>query len=84
MCKILIQEKHPLLRSSPCVSCLSHNHLKRNSNDMLLPFPRVKAIRMNFIYQFVKVRLEMPKLITCERSYLQFKNTLSGFYLVQY
>ena len=84
MYNILKQRKYPMLRPSLCISYPSHNYLTRNSNEMLLPFPRVEAIRMNFKYQFVKVWLEVPEYIKCKRTFRQFRNSLSEFYLTQY
>ena len=45
----------------------SHNYNTRNNTDMLLPYPRVEAIRMNFRYQFVKVWRRIPEYIKCQR-----------------
>ena len=73
-----------MLRQSLCISYPSHNYLTRNSHEMLLPFPRVEEIRMNFKHQFVKIRLEVPEYIKCKRSYLQFINAPSEFYLAHY
>ena len=38
---------------------------------MLSPFPRVEAIRMNFEYQFVKVRLEVSEFVKRQTIVLQ-------------
>ena len=48
----------------------NYNYLTRNSNEMLLPFPRVGIIWMNFKYKFVIVWLEVLEYIKCQRSYL--------------
>ena len=68
-----------MLRTSLCISYPSYNYLTMNSNEMLLPFPRVEAISMNFKYQFVKVWLKVPDYIKCKRSYLQLRKALSEF-----
>ena len=73
-----------MLRLSHSKSYHSHNYLTRNSNEMLLPFPGVEGIRMNFKYKFVKVWLNVPEYIKCKRTYMQFRNSLSEFYLAQY
>ena len=53
-----------MLGPSLCISYPSQNYIiTRNSNGMLLPFPRVEALRMNFKYQFVKVWLEASEYI---------------------
>ena len=84
MYDVLKQRKYPMLRPSHCISHPSHHYLTKNSNEMLLTFPRVEAIRLNFEYQFVKVWLEEPEYIKGKRSYLQFKNVLSELYLEQF
>ena len=73
-----------MLRPSLCISYPIHNYLTRNINEILLPFLRVEAIRMNFKYEFVKVWLEVPEYIKCKRSFLQFRNALSEFYLARH
>ena len=69
MYSILKQRKYPMLRPCLCISYPSHKYLARRNNEMLLPFPRVEAIRMNFKYQFVKVWLEVPEYIKCKRTF---------------
>ena len=72
---------YPTLRQSLSISYSSHNYLVRISNEMLLPFHRVEAIRMNLKYQLIKVWLEVREFIKSKRSYLQFKNALWDLYL---
>ena len=67
---------------SPCISHPSHNFFTRNNNEMLLLIPRVVSFRMIFNYKFVKVWLEVPEIVKCQRSYLLFKNALSQLCLV--
>ena len=75
MFNIFKQGKYYTLRSSLYMSYPSHNYHTRNSNVMLLPYPRVEAIRRIF---------DIPVSIKCHRSYPMFKNTLTDFYLSQY
>ena len=84
MYKILKQGRYPKLRSTLCKAYARNNYLTRNSNEMLLPFPRVEANRTDFKYQIAKVWLEMPGFIKCKRSYLQIENAPSEFYPAQY
>ena len=49
MYNILKHNKYPTLRSSLYMSYPSHNYHTRNE-DMLVPYPRVEAIWMNFRY----------------------------------
>ena len=83
MFKIFIQARYPTLRSSPYMSRPSHSYHTINSNDMLLPYPRVEAIRMIFRCQLIKVWREFPESIKCQRSYPMFKIALTEFYLSQ-
>ena len=75
--KNLKQGKYPTVNASLSISYPSHIYLTGNSKEILLSFPRAEAIRMNLKNQFEKVRLEVPELIRCPRSYLQFRNTIS-------
>ena len=78
---ILNQGKYPTLRPSLCISYPSNKYVTKNSNEVLLLFPWVEAIRMNFKYQFVEVWLKMPDFIKFQRSYQQFKKASSELYL---
>ena len=84
MYNISKQGNDPALRLWPCLFHHSYNFVMRNSNEMLLLFPRVGAILMNFKHKFVKVRLEAPEFIKCQRSYLLFKSALTEFCFAPY
>ena len=55
---IFKQGKYSTLRPSLCISYRNHNYLTRNSNEMLLPFPRVEAIRMDLNLKSSKFGLD--------------------------
>ena len=55
-----------MLRPFLCIPYSNHNYLKRNINEISLPFPTVGAIRMNFKYQIVKVWLDVPQFGKCQ------------------
>ena len=78
---VLKHNKYPTLKSSLYMSYPSHNYHTRNSNDMLLPYLRVEATRMNFCYQFVKVWLGVPDYIKYQRHYQSFENAPTDFSL---
>ena len=84
LCNISMRRKYPMLRQSLCISHPSQNYLTRNSNEMILPFPRVEKFRMNFKYQVVNVWLEVSEQIKCKRTFRQFRNALSELNLAQY
>ena len=84
MYKILKHNKYPILISSFNMSYPSHKYHSWNNNDLLLPYPRVEAIRMNFRYQFVKVWLGIPEYIKCQRTCTSFKNALTNCKLSRY
>ena len=84
MYNIFKYNKYPCLRFSLYMSYPSHDYHTRNNNDMLLPSPRVEAIRMNFFYQFVKVWLGIPEYIKCQRTCAKFNNALTDYYLSRY
>ena len=73
-----------MLTESLCIFYPSQKYLTSNSNEILLPFPRIEIIRMTFEHHFVKVWHKVPEFIKCKRSYLQFKKALSEFYLAHY
>ena len=54
--------KYPTLRSSLYMSYPSHNYRTRNSNDMLLPYPRVDAILINIAISLSKFGSESPNI----------------------
>ena len=84
MYNILKHYKYPTLRSSVYMLYPSHNNHTRNNTDMLLPYPKVEAIRINFRYQFVKVWRRIPEYIKCQRTCASFKNALTDYFLSQY
>ena len=84
MYNILRHKKYHTLRSSLYMSCPSHNYHTWNNNDLLLPYPRVETIRMNFRYQMGKVWLRISEYIKCQRTWASFKNALIDNYLSRY
>ena len=84
MYNILKRGKYRTLKPSFCIYFPRHTYLVRNSIEMLFQFPRVEPLRMSFKYEFVKVWLESPEFIKCQRAYQQFEIDKSKFYLAQF
>ena len=51
---------------------------------MLLPYPGVETIRMNFRYQVVKVWLGVTEYIKSQQPYANFKIVLNAYYMTRY
>ena len=84
MYSVLKHGKYPTLRSTLDVSYPNHEYSTRGRNDLILPFPRIEAVRMNFKYQFIKVWSELPENIKSQRTSRSFKRVLMEYYLDQY
>ena len=84
MYSVLKHGKYPTLRSTLDVSYPDHEYSTRSRNNLILPFPRIEAVRMNFKYQFIKVWSELPENIKSQRTSRSFKRVLMEYYLDQY
>ena len=62
MYNILKHDYFHILRYSLYMPYPSHNCRTRNKNDMLLPYPRVEAIRMSFVISLSKSGLESKNI----------------------
>ena len=80
MYDILKNNKYPEFLNHFLALNIEHDYLTRNQN-LTLPFPRVDAIRYNFVYQFVKIWNCVPKDIKNSCSLKIFKTEYSTFIL---
>ena len=76
--------KFPTLRSSLYMSYPRYNYHTRNNNEMIQPYSRLEAIRMNFGYQFIKFWLGVPEYNKCQRTWTSFKCSPTDYYLSRY
>ena len=84
MYNVMKHGKFPTLRSILDISYPNHEFSTRSRNDLILPFPRIEAVKMNFKYQFMKVWSELPANIKSQRTLRCFKRVLMEYYLDQY
>ena len=69
MYKICNANSVPTLKNALCLHFPDHGYSTRGSNTLVVPFPRVKSIRINFNYQFVEVWKYVPENIRASRSF---------------
>ena len=84
MYRILVLGECPTLLNNLELLYPEHSHNTRTSSNLILPFPRVEVIRMNFRYQFVNVWNSVPAHFKILPTLKTFKKSLVKFYLEQY
>ena len=84
MFKILRMNLYPTLQASLDLNITSHSYDTRHSDDFVLPFPRVNALRINFKYQYVKIWNDIPDDIKSCQSLGRFKNSLTEYFVSRY
>ena len=62
----------------------THSYDTRTADNLVLPFPRVETIRINFQYQFINIWNSTPSAIKELPNFRSFKKTLIDFYLNSY
>ena len=84
MFKILRMDLCPTLLSSLDINTASHMYSTRHRDDLILPFPRVETLRINFKYQYVSIWNSVPENIKACGSLTRFKSLLIEYFLSQY
>ena len=84
MYRALNENNLPLLEQSLNISYADHSYLTRNRNSIVLPFPRVEAVRESYRYQFLQVWNELPNEIKIANSLNKFKKLLKNYFLALY
>ena len=84
MYKICNTNSVPTLKNALDLHFPDHDYSTRGSNTLVVPFPRVESIRINFKYQFVKVWNDVPENIKASESIAIFKNSLKQHFLNSY
>ena len=74
----------PLIRNSINLTYPDHLHYTRHRNLAELPFPHVKAIRINYQYQFVHIWNSLPENIRDCETLPKFKRELTEYFLSNY
>ena len=84
MYKVLFLNDCPTIRNNLRISYPNHNYSTRTRHNLLLPFPRVETIRINFQYQFVNIWNSIPENLKVINSIKVFKKSLIKLYLESY
>jgi hypothetical protein len=61
-----------------------HNYNTRNRDSFRLPFPRVKSVKINYLYQAINSWNQLPNDINLPMSMQLFKNKVKNHFLSQY
>ena len=84
MFRMIQLNEFPALLSNLNLTYPDHNYETRNRDQLITPFPRIEAIRMNFKYQFSNIWNQVPESIKISPSIKSFKKSLAQFYLRLY
>ncbi len=77
MFNILFEDSIPFLKRRFDDLIRTHNYETRGANDLVNPFPTVKAIKLNFVYRATKVWNELDDFYKTSSSALCLKRNLS-------
>jgi hypothetical protein len=62
----------------------NHNYLTRNGNTFKLPIPTVRTIKLNFLYQAIRIWNELPNDLKSSKTLCAFKKGYKGVLLNKY
>ena len=74
----------PTIRNNLTIEYPSHSYETRSAHNLVLPFPRVETIRMNFKYQFVDIWNSVPAYLKELSSVRAFKKSLIKYFIERY
>ena len=86
MYRILNHGELQKLKEQLCLQYTEHGHATRSRQReyLVVPFPRVEAIRINFGYQFVNIWNSIPSHLKSSPNLKTFKKHLSKHYIDTY
>ena len=84
MYKVLKLNQCPTVQANLNLSYPSHTYGTRHRNDLVLPFPNVNAIRINYVYQCTSVWNNIPENIKSKETLKSFKRELSKYLVNSY
>ena len=84
MFKLVKLESNETLDASVQREYPEHAHNTRNRNNMITPFPRVDAIKVNYKYQFKTIWNEIPSTLSEDCSLGTFKRKVIEHYIYMY
>jgi hypothetical protein len=79
MYKMVQKGMHERLLATLDLRLPDHQYETRYSDEYVLPYPRVEALRMNYIYQFTKIWNSVPTNIKRELTIKAFKRKYSHY-----
>ena len=83
MYKIIILRTSSIIQQNE-LEYLNHEYNTRGRDQLILPFPRVNAVRLNYKYQCVKVWNELPLEIRNSQRIGIFKKKVTDYFLNLY
>ena len=84
MYRMLKLDEFPSIRRNLRLEYATLSYGTRYAGNLIPPFPRVEAIRINFQYQFINVWNSTPLAIKALPNFRSFKRALIDFYLNSY
>ena len=84
MYKVIVLESCPSLASNLSLRYPDHRYSTRSRNNLIPSFPRIEALRQNYIHQFSKIWNEIPNEIKQSRSLRSFKKSYKNHLLSNY
>ena len=84
MFRILRMNECPTLQSDLNLKHPDHSHSTRYRSNLVVPFPRVNTVKINYKYQFVKIWNNLPNELKCISSLRIFKRMLTSYILGNY
>ena len=84
--RVLNREEFPCLREQLELRYPDHDHNTRSTEneDLVVPFPRVEAVKLNFEYQFPNTWNEIPRDLKNVSSLKILKKALTEHYVNSY
>jgi len=79
MFRILKINEFPTLQSDLNLKYRDHSHSYRYRNNLVVPFPAVNTVKINYKYQFVKIWNDLPNELNCNSSLRKFKRMLTSY-----
>ena len=86
MFRILNHGEFPQLKDQLNIQFPNHDHGTRSMlrEELVVPFPRVEAIRINYGYQFINIWNSIPLHLKSVTNLKSFKKSLSKYYINMY
>ena len=84
MFKVIKLNQYPSLQNNLDIFYPEHDHATRSSDQLVLPFPRVAAIRIGYKFQFVNIWNEIPRRLRNLENVKNFKKELHAYFLSKY